>query len=472
MFCGAMRTKRKNTMTGTSKEKIASLVEGQREYFRSGVTLDVNFRLERLSDLARGIDKWQDKIYEALWEDLHKSREEAFLTEVSIVTGEIANHKKHLRSWARKKKRPTPMTLFPGSSYKVYEPLGNTLIVSPWNYPFQLLINPLVGCISAGCTAILKPSPYVEKTSLAIQAMIEDTFDPRYVAVVQGHRDVNGELFSHRYDLIFLTGSPDLGRIAMTSAAKYLTPTVLELGGKSPCIVDSSADIRKAAKRIAWGKTLNSGQTCIAPDYLFVHKDVKEEFIAAFASAVRELHGEDVSGSPYYVHMVSDRAFDRVVGYMKDGKILFGGHSDRESRYIEPTLLGDVDPSSPVMQEEIFGPVFPVMEFTHKEEVLSFVASREKPLAFYYFGSVPDGWDMISRSTSGGACINDTIMHIANDNIPFGGVGNSGMGRYHGLDSFLAFSHVRSVVKTPTWIDLPFRYMPYKYMGVMKKFLK
>lgn len=459
-------------MTGTPKEQIQSLVEGQREYFRSGITRDVEFRLDRLEDLRRGIVKWQDRICGALWDDLHKSPEEAYLTEVGIVLEEISNHLRSLRKWSSKKRRPTPLTLFPSSSYQVYEPLGNTLIVAPWNYPFQLLINPLVGCLSAGCTAILKPSPYVERTSLVLQEMIEDTFDPGLVAVVQGHRDVNAELFSHRYDLIFLTGSPDLGRIAMSAAAKYLTPTVLELGGKSPCIVDSSADIDKAAMRIAWGKTLNGGQTCIAPDYLFVHRDVKERFVEAFGKAVSQLHGEDVSRSRHYVHMVSERAFDRVVGYLRDGEILFGGHSDRASRYIEPTLLGGVDPSSPVMQEEIFGPVFPVMEFTTKEEVLSFVSSREKPLAFYYFGSASEGWDMVARSTSGGACINDTIMHIANGNIPFGGVGNSGMGRYHGRDSFLAFSHVRSVVKTPTWVDMPFRYMPYRFMSVVRRLMR
>ncbi|MBO4816841.1 MAG: aldehyde dehydrogenase [Bacteroidales bacterium] len=459
-------------MTGTPKEKIDELVERQRAFFRTDATLDLGFRKAQLKKLRAAIKKWEPEIYAALWKDLHKSEQEAYLTEVSLVTGEIHNHLKHLDKWARKKLKPSPLTLFPSSSFIVSEPLGNTLIVSPWNYPFQLLINPLVGCISAGCTAILKPSPYVENVSLAIEKMIKDTFDEEYIAVVQGHRDVNGYLFEHRYDLVFLTGSPDLGKIAMESQAKYLTPVVLELGGKSPCIVDKDADLATAAKRIAWGKTLNSGQTCIAPDYLFVHKDVKKAFIEEFGKAVRALHGEDPQQSGHYVRMVSDRAFDRVTGYLKDGKVVAGGRFDKEDRYIEPTLLDGVSPDAPVMQEEIFGPVFPMMEFTDRKEVIDFVRDREKPLAFYYFGNKKDGWDMVRHTTSGGACINDTIMHIANDSIPFGGVGNSGMGRYHGIESFYAFSHRRAVVCSPRKFDMPFRYMPYKFMWMMKMILK
>lgn len=459
-------------MEETSKQRILEITKSQREFFRSGATLDISFRKAQLKKLLSAIDKWSPEIYGALYKDLHKSREEAYLTEVSIVTGEIRNQLKHLSGWAKRKRVHSPLTLFPSSSFIVSEPLGNTLIVAPWNYPFQLLINPLVGCIAAGCTAVLKTSPNTENVAQALGAMIADTFDESYVALVQGHREVNTILFEQRYDLIFLTGSPSLGKVAMASAAKNLTPLVLELGGKSPCIVDKDADISKAARRIAWGKTLNCGQTCIAPDYLFIHKDVKDRFVKAFKEQVAAMHGKNVEQSPHYVRMVSDSAFDRVAAYLKDGIVLSGGRVDKSQRYIEPTLLDGVSPDSPVMTEEVFGPVFPMMEFSDRKEVVDFVLSREKPLAFYYFGSVKDGWEMIRQTSSGGACVNDTIMHIANDKIPFGGVGNSGLGRYHGIDSFNAFSHRRSVVVTPTLFDLPLRYMPYKFFGLMKWLLK
>lgn len=452
-------------------DRIEEIVLKQKDYFRTEATLDIKFRKEQLERLLVAIKKWEGQICEALYKDLHKSEEEAYLTEISIVTGEIRNHLKHLSGWARPKRRPSPVTIMPSSSSIVSEPLGNTLIIAPWNYPFQLLVNPLVGAISAGCTAVLKPSPYVPNVSEAIRKMIEDTFDEEYVAVVQGHREVNEALLAQRFDLIFLTGSPELGKIAMKAAARDLTPLVLELGGKSPCIVDKDADIAKAAVRIAWGKTLNCGQTCIAPDYLMIHKDVKDAFIKAFDEAVHRLHGEDVKDSRHYVRMVNDKAFERVVSYLSDGKIVSGGRYDKETRYIEPTLLDEVSADSPVMTREIFGPVFPIVTFESMDEVVKFVRDREKPLALYYFGKAADGREIIRRTTSGGACINDTIVHIVNDKVPFGGVGNSGMGAYHGIDSFYAFSHRRSVITSPTWIDLPFRYMPYKFFGLMKRLL-
>ena len=344
--------------------------------------------------------------------------------------------------------------------------------MSPWNYPVQLLLNPLVGAISAGCTAILKPSPYVPHVSAALEGMIADTFPEEYVALVQGNRVVNGELFKHRYDLVFLTGSPSLGRIAMEAQARYLTPMVLELGGKSPCIVDRDADLTLAARRIAWGKCLNSGQTCIAPDYLFLHEDIKEAFIASFQRELAGLYPDGTEQSDKFVHIVKESAFDRLVGYLSDGKIVSGGHYDRSRLWMEPTLLEDVSPDAPVMQEEIFGPIFPILTFRDRKEVAVFVNTREKPLAFYYFGKEADAWDLIGQTTSGGACINDTIMHIANSHIPFGGVGNSGMGSYHSERSFLAFTHERAVLKTPTWIDLKFRYMPYRLFSLVKKMLE
>ena len=459
---------------------IPSIIQAQRAYFRSGATLDIRFRRQMLQKLQTALTKWEKALAEALWVDLHKSYEEAYLTELSIVKGEVKNHLRHLSQWSRRKRMPTPIKMFPSRSYIVSEPLGNTLIMAPWNYPVQLLLNPLVGAISAGCTAVLKPSPYVPTVSSVIEQMIASTFPPEYIAVVQGHREVNQALLAQRFDLIFFTGSPSLGKMVMEAASKHLTPVILELGGKSPCIVDRTADIALAAKRIAWGKTLNSGQTCIAPDYLLIHEEVKESFVREFAKAVKALHGADIKHHKHYVRMVNDRAFERVKGYLAEGDILYGGRTDAAERFIEPTLLdthislsdGDADAKAnakSVLTDEIFGPVFPILTFKEQSEVVGYVTRREKPLAFYYFGREADGWHILRHTSSGGACINDTIMHIANEHIPFGGVGHSGMGAYHGEESFRVFSHRRSVVATGTWLDLPFRYMPYKMFGLVKK---
>lgn len=459
------------TLENTTSERIEELVRKQRAFFATGTTRDIDWRRHQLKQFQEGLKKWEKPLCDALWQDLHKSYEEAYMTEIGLVYGEIREAARKVGRWARKRWKPTTLAVLPSSSYIVREPLGSTLILSPWNYPVQLLLNPLVGAIAAGCTAILKPSPYVPNVSKVLEEMIADTFEEDFVALVQGNRTVNSELFKHRYDLVFLTGSPSLGRIAMEAQAKYLTPMVLELGGKSPCIVDKDADLKIAARRIAWGKCLNSGQTCIAPDYLFLHEDIKDAFIDAFKKELAGLYPDGTEQSDFFVHIVRDSAFDRLVGYLKDGKIVAGGRSDREKRWIEPTLLDKVSPDAPVMQEEIFGPIFPILTFRSRDEVIDFVNGREKPLAFYYFGKASDGWDIIGRTTSGGACINDTIMHIANANIPFGGVGNSGMGNYHSERSFLAFSHERAVVKSPTWIDLAFRYMPYRLFPLIKKML-
>ena len=436
--------------------------------------MDLNFRKAMLKKFLMAMEKWDKALTDALWTDLHKSYEEAYLTEISIVKEEIKSHIRNIGKWSARRKAHSPLKLFPSRSYVVKEPLGNALIISPWNYPVQLLLNPLVGAISSGCTAVLKPSPYVPNVSKVIEDMIADTFAPEYITTVQGHRDVNTALLEQRWDIIFFTGSPALAKTVMTAAAKHLTPVVLELGGKSPCIIDKTADIAISAKRIAWGKTLNSGQTCIAPDYILIHEDVKTDFVKAFADEIRNLHGEDIKADRHYVRMVNDQAFERVTGYFEDGDIIYGGRTDASERFIEPTLIENVPLDSPLMTEEIFGPVFPVITLkgdNFKQQVIDFVTSREKPLAFYYFGKERDGWDIIKHTSSGGGCINDVIMHIANENIPFGGVGNSGMGRYHQKDSFEAFSHTRSIISTGTWIDLPFRYMPYKMFSLVKKLL-
>lgn len=463
-------------MKNTAPEHIDTIVAAQKAFFKSGQTLDPKWRRDRLKDFLAAMEKWEQRLTEALWADLHKSYKEAYLTEISLVKAEIRDAVRHVRRWSARERHATAISCMPARSYVVKEPLGTALIVSPWNYPVQLLLNPLVGAIAAGCTAVLKPSPYVPTVSKAIEMMIAETFPPEYIAVVQGNREVNRKLFSCRWDMIFFTGSPALAHDVMQAAAANLTPVVLELGGKSPCIIDRDADIELAARRCAWGKTLNSGQTCIAPDYILIHKDVKDAFVEAFARQVTKLHGDDIARDEHYVRMVSDKAFNRVSSYLAEGKVLYGGRVDASERFIEPTLLGDVALDAKVMNEEIFGPVFPVIELddngsSFDSKVIDFVTSREKPLAFYYFGPEHKGWDIIRHTSSGGGCINDTIMHIVNPNIPFGGVGNSGMGSYHGRLSFDAFSHRRSIVVSSTLIDMPFKYMPYRLFGLSKKLL-
>lgn len=457
------------TLTSTTPERIREIRGKQARYFHSGATLDVAARKSNLKAFEKAVLKWEKPLCDALWADLHKSYEEAYMTEISILLGEIRTHIRKIGNWTRQTCVPTPLKMFPSMSRIISEPLGTALIISPWNYPVQLLLTPLVGAISAGCTAVLKPSPYVPNVSKVIEDMIADTFPEDYIAVTQGHRDVNAALLEERWDIIFFTGSPSLGRRVMTAAAKYLTPVVLELGGKSPCIIDKDADINVAAKRVAWGKTLNAGQTCIAPDYLMVHEDVKSRFLEALGKAFTELLGSNPQESGHFVRVVNDAAFERLTGYFKDGNIVFGGHTDKAERYIEPTVLDNVSPDSPVMQEEIFGPIFPVLTFRNISEVTEFVTSREKPLALYYFGK--NGDYVLKHTSSGGSCLNDTILHIANEHVPFGGVGMSGMGSYHGKLSFDAFTHYRSNIVTPTSMDLPFRYMPYKFFKMVKSLL-
>lgn len=460
-------------MNNTPREEIDALVARQKAYFATGATLPIAFRRDMLRRFESAVKTWEDAICQALWTDLHKSREEAYLTETSIVLGEIRTALRKVGRWSRREWKMPKMAVLPSMSYVVKEPLGTALIVSPWNYPVQLLLSPLVGALAAGCTAVLKPSPYVPHVSQVIADMIQQTFPSEYVAVVQGNREVNAHLFSHPFDLIFYTGSPAVAHTVMEAAARHLTPVILELGGKSPCIIDRTANIEVAAKRIAWAKTLNSGQTCIAPDYILIHSEVKEAFIQAFARQMQVLHGGDIQQSGHYVRMVSDRAFQRVSSYLQQGRIRYGGRTDAQQRFIEPTLLDQVPLDAPVMTEEIFGPIFPMITLDDQDrsfadQVKAFVKARPKPLALYYYGREKTGWDIICHTSSGGACLNDSIMHIVNTNMPFGGVGNSGMGRYHDRESFEAFSHRRSVLVTPRTLDLPFRYMPYRLFSLVK----
>ena len=458
---------------------ISSTLNKQKQHFHSGATLPLSFRKQMLRHLAEAMHQYEKPLTNALWQDLHKSYEEAYLTELSIVYAEIRHHLRGMRRWAKPERKSSPIAIMPATSKVVKQPLGNALIIAPWNYPVQLLLNPLVGAISAGCTAMLKPSPYVPNVSKVLTDIIRNTFPEEYIAIVEGNREVNKMLLAERWDIIFFTGSPSLGKMVMEAAAKTLTPVVLELGGKSPCIIDKDANLAVAAKRVAWGKALNAGQTCIAPDYLMLHEDIKDQFLQLLVKEWEDLLTKDPQHTKHFVRIVNDKALDRLISYLPSSSpnnpitsspnshLYYGGHYDRAERYLSPTILTDVSPNAPVMQEEIFGPIFPVMTFKQMDEVIAFVNDREKPLALYYFGT--NGNYVLRHTSSGGACVNDVIMHIVNHKVPFGGVGNSGMGSYHGKESFLTFSHCRSVVTTPTFVDMPFRYMPYKLFRLIKR---
>lgn len=451
--------------------QIIQAVNNQKTFFSSDATKDINFRIQQLKKLRNSLIKYQPQILEALWKDLHKSSQEAYLTEMSIVFNELDYHIRNLKKWAKPQRVATPLFMLPSSSQIITEPLGVSLIVAPWNYPFQLLINPLIGSISAGCCTILKPSPESANLSAVVADMIAKTFDSSYITTIEGGREVNTILFNQRFDFIFFTGSPMLGKVVMQAAAQHLTPVILELGGKSPCIVDRGAHIDLAAKRIVWGKFMNAGQTCISPDYLLVHNSIKEELIQKIKAYIQEFYSSEPLNSPFYPRIINEKAMQRLVSLLDPSKIIFGGNYNMSEKFIEPTLMTDISQTDPIMQEEIFGPILPISGYDEINEAIRFVNENEKPLALYFFGNESTADYVLSHTTSGGACINDTLMHIGNHNLPFGGVGNSGMGKYHGKSSFYAFSNQRSVVKTPTWIDLPFKYIPYKYFHWIKKIL-
>ena len=466
---------------------VSQIVLRQREYFLTNETKSIDFRLQQLKKLKQTIEKYSADIYEALWMDLHKCKEESFLTEISIVLNEINDHIKHLKKWARPKKVKTPLYLFPSKSSVMYEPFGVALIIAPWNYPFHLMFAPLVGAISSGCCVVLKPSPYSQNTSAVMQKIIDETFNKEYITMVQGHRDVNQALLAQKFDFIFYTGSPDMGRVVMEAAAKNLTPVVLELGGKSPCIVDKDCNIDFAARRIVWGKTINAGQTCVAPDYLMVHESVKDELMAKMIYYVEKFYGKDSQKSDCYCRIINDKAYQRLTSYFNEGKIIYGGNCDAEERYIQFTLL-DLGQQSTVnsqqsesmsestsivsvMKDEIFGPILPIITFDNINKVSEYIVQRPKPLAFYYFGNDKNAFDILGKTTSGGVCINDTILHVGNDHLPFGGVGASGMGKYHSQESFLAFSNKRAVLKSSNKIDFAMKYPPYNKIDLIKKLM-
>ncbi|WP_326909853.1 aldehyde dehydrogenase [Sedimentibacter sp. MB31-C6] len=450
-----------------------SLVEKQRNYFQKGSTKSYEFRLSMLQKLQSVIKEYESLFNEAMKNDMNKCPTEVYMTEIGMVLEELSFHIRHLSRWMRNKRVSTSIAQFPAKSFISPEPYGVALIMSPWNYPIQLCLLPLIGAISAGCTAVVKPSAYAPATSKAIAQILRMIFPEEYIAVVEGGRDQNRALLEEKFDYIFFTGSPAVGRLVMESAARYLTPITLELGGKSPVIVDKTANLKVAARRIAFGKVLNAGQTCVEPDYLFIHRDVKDEFIKWYKSALQEFFPNGRMTDMNTI--INEKHFKRVSGLLESGKIVSGGNTDQERRFVEPTLLDEVPLDSPIMQEEIFGPILPMISFIHISECTDYIMNNPKPLALYLFTNDSSVEKYVLDICSfGGGCINDTIIHLANSNMGFGGVGNSGMGSYHGKRSFDTFTHYRSIVKKATWLDIPIRYRPYSKLKdkLLRIFLK
>ena len=455
---------------------IKSVFNKQKEFFYLGKTNDINFRIDNLKRLKQVIKKNEDKILDALKKDLGKSNFESYATEVGLVYDEINKHIKNIKRWSKIEKTKSPIVYYPAKSYIYKEPYGVTLIIGPFNYPFQLVIAPLVGAISAGNTAIIKPSENTKNTSILLEEMINENFQEEYLKVVSPleGKEVVSYLLDLPFDYIFFTGSIRVGKIVMEKAAKNLVPVTLELGGKSPCIVDKDAKLELAAKRIVWGKFLNVGQTCVAPDYLCIHSSVKDKLLKLIVEEIHKQFGKDVKNSPDYPRVVNTASLNRLKEYINDGEIYYGGNVDSTELYMEPTILTNVDVNSNVMTEEIFGPILPVIEFDNIQDIISFINKREKPLALYYFSENKKSIKNVLRcTTSGGVTINDTVIHVANGNLPFGGVGNSGMGSYHGKASFDAFTHKRSVMERGTFVEFNVRFAPYKEkINILKKIMK
>ena len=443
-----------------------------RRYYATGETRSLEFRKKTLKRFRETIRKSENDILSALQADLGKSPEEGYMSEVSIVLKEIDYQLRCLKRWMKPRKVGSPVMLFPSRSRIVYEPKGVVLILSPWNYPFQLAINPLVGAIAAGNCVVLRPSTTSAHTSCVMARIVKETFAQDHVLFFEGDHEKTTQLLEYRFDHIFFTGSGAVGRQVMAAAARNLVPVTLELGGKSPCVVDAGADLKTAARRVAWGKLLNAGQTCIAPDYLFVHERIRDAFLKELKRTIHEFFGRDPLRNPSYPHLISQRAFDRLSGCLSEAEGgVWGGECDKERLAIAPAIVETVTPDMRIMREEIFGPLLPVMTFSSQGEVVDYVNSHDKPLAFYYFGKKAKGLKMLSEITSGGACINDTVLHIVNSRLPFGGAGESGMGRYHGRWSFETFSNVRSLLISPRRFDLPFRYPPYRPLRLLKKIM-
>ena len=442
---------------------ISDLVKAQRTFFSKGQTKDISFRVRQLKELGKAIVENEERILDALKADLGGPAFEAYSGELAFPLHEIEFAIKNLKFWASPSKVPTPMMHWPASSYIHPEPLGVVLIIAPWNVPFKLLIDPLVGAIGAGNCAVLKPSELSSRTSFIAAQMIREHFDPSFVAVVEGGPEQAEALLNQRFDHVFFTGGTTVGRIVMEAAARHLTPVTLELGGKTPCIVDRDIRVDTAARRIVWGKFLVTGQNCVAPDYLLVHRQVKGQLIRCMVDCIREFYGEDPSTSPDYGRIINDRHFVRLSQLLGEGTIVVGGQTNREKRYIAPTIIDNVSLDHKIMQEEVFGPILPVLEYAQLEDAIAIVNERPKPLALYCFSRNKETQRRILRETSsGGVCINDTNSHILTSFLPFGGIGNSGLGSYQGKASFETFSHNKAVMRRSLSLDMKTRYPPYK----------
>ncbi len=445
-----------------TNEQILNLLNKQRQFYKSGATIPVKFRMEQLKKLYIAIKKYENEINIALKTDLGKSNFEGFMCECGMALSEISYMIKQVKRFARKKRVHTPLAQFASHSYKQPVPYGNTLIMSPWNYPFLLAVDPLADAIAAGNTAIVKPSAYSPATSNIVKKIIEECFEEEYVAVVTGGRAENTALLEQKFDFVFFTGSQAVGKEVLRHTANYLTPAVLELGGKSPCIVDSSADIKLAAKRIVFGKYLNCGQTCVAPDYIMCERNVKDEFIAEVIKQIKIQYGDNPLDNKDYGKIINEKHFSRLCKLIDKSKVVAGGEININTCQIAPTVMDNVTEGDAVMGEEIFGPIMPILTFDDFDAVVDSLKDKDKPLALYLFTSNKKHIKRVTTELSyGGGCINDVIIHLATTEMGFGGVGESGMGSYHGKAGFDAFSHYKAIVDKKTWIDLPMRYQPY-----------
>ncbi|MCX8092367.1 MAG: aldehyde dehydrogenase family protein [Verrucomicrobiae bacterium] len=440
---------------------FSSLLRQQRASFQTGATRSLEFRRAQLRRLQAALERHEASLLEAIHADLRRAAHDAYLSEIGFVLREIHYALRNLPAWMKPQRRSVPLLARPGRAWVQPEPLGVALILGPWNYPVQLLLLPLVSALAAGNCAVLKPSEFAPHTAEAIARLIRDTFSEDYVAVCPGGRDVAEALLREQFDKIFFTGGTAAGRAVMAAAAKHLTPVTLELGGKCPCLVCADAPLEVTARRIAWGKFMNAGQTCVAPDFVLAEQPIRHRLLEALQRAVREFYGDDPRQSPHYGRIVNRRHFERLTGLLNAGRIVCGGQQDVDTLYLAPTILADVPPDAPVMQEEIFGPILPVLTFEQLDEALAKLADRPTPLALYLFTNDRAVQQrVLARTRSGGVCLNDTVMHLLSKDLPFGGLGESGMGAYHGRAGFEAFSHYRSVLRRGFWPDFRLRYPP------------
>jgi len=441
---------------------MEDVLAAQRRYFDSGATRPLRFRREMLTRLELALTRWEGELLEALKADLNKSPYEGYMSELGPTLAELRFARGHLKKWARPVWHPAPLSQFPSVGTVYREPYGVSLILAPWNYPLLLTLAPLVSAIAAGCTAVVKPGEDAPASARALAEVLGRVFPPEYITVAEGGREEAEALVAKPFDVVFFTGSPAVGKKVMAAAAEHLTPVTLELGGKSPCIVDETADLTVAARRIVFGKFLNCGQTCVAPDYVLVSRSVKEKFLSEISREIGRMYGPDPLQNSGYGKIINQKHFTRLISLLDGEKVVVGGGCDPERLRIAPTVLDGVTPEDPVMQEEIFGPILPVLSVDSLDQTIAFVRARPRPLALYLFTSDRAAERRVFRELSfGGGCVNDTILHLASSRLPFGGVGNSGMGAYHGKRSFLTFSHEKGVLKTSTRLDMPLRYPPY-----------